>query len=50
MCEHMVGHNHIRPDRLHQFFLGYSPVSIFEQIAQDLEGLWAQLNVVIHAS
>jgi hypothetical protein len=50
MCQHLVGHDHIRPDRLHQFFPGYNTVSVFNEVAQDLEGLWTQLKVAIRGS
>jgi hypothetical protein len=50
MCQHLVGYDHVRPDRLHQFLLGYNTVSVFKQIAQDLEGLWTQLKVAIRGT
>src|SRR5262249_59612091 len=50
VCQRLVGHDHIRPDRLHEFLLGYNPVSVFKQIAQDLERLWAQLNLAVRGS
>jgi len=30
--------------------LGYNTVSVFKQIAQDLEGLWTQLKVAIRGT
>jgi hypothetical protein len=26
MCKHLVGHDYVRPDRLHRFVLGYNAV------------------------
>jgi len=28
MCKHLVGHDYVRPDRLHQFVLGYNAVGV----------------------
>src|SRR5215831_10203773 len=49
MCQRLVGHGHVRPNRLNQFLLGHKTVSVFNKIAQDLEGLWAQLNVAVRS-
>jgi hypothetical protein len=50
VCQRLVGHDHIRPDRLHQLLLGYNTVSVFKQITQDLERLWAQLKLAVRRS
>jgi hypothetical protein len=28
MCKHLLGHDYVRPDRLHQFVLGYNAVGV----------------------
>src|SRR5215470_1363819 len=39
MRQCLVGHNHVRPDCPYQFLFGYNTVSVFDEVAQDLEGL-----------
>ncbi len=47
MRQRLVGHDHVRPDRPYQFLFGDNTVSVFDEVAQDLEGLRTQLNVAI---
>ncbi len=49
MRQRLIGHGHVRPNRLDQFLLGHKAVSVFNKIAQDLEGLWTQLNIAVRS-
>src|SRR5262249_19464087 len=50
MRQYFLGHGHIRPDCLDQFLFGYKTVGVFNEVAQNLEGLRTQLHVAIRGS
>jgi hypothetical protein len=43
----MICHGHVGPDCLDQLFLGYQAVRVFDEVTQDLEGLWTQFYLAI---
>src|SRR5262249_9009419 len=47
MCQDLIAHDYIRPDRLDQFLLGHKTASVFNEVAQNLHRLWTQHNVAI---
>ena len=42
-----VAHNDIGPNRLDYFILGHKAVSVFNEVTQNVEALWPQLNIPI---
>ena len=45
--QRLVGHDHVRPDRLDQLVLGDKAPGIFDQTAQHLEALGTQIDFAI---
>ena len=45
--ERLVGHDHVRPDRLDQFVFGHQAPGILDQTAQHLEALGTQIDFAI---
>jgi hypothetical protein len=50
MCQRLIGHGHVRPDRLEQLLLGHKAIGILHEIAQQLEALRTQRNLAIRGS
>jgi hypothetical protein len=47
MRERFVSHDHVRPDRFDELFLGDHAAGVFDQKAQDFEGFRAQFDHAI---
>jgi hypothetical protein len=41
----IVGHEGVRPDRLHEFLLADQPSGVFDKISKRIEDFWARLDL-----